>query len=97
MDKNVGFGFLLHRVRRGERCVGRLLYAHITIQGDPFNPLAPYNDLWTDPVTGFYSVTLAEGITYTFNVNAWAGGYSCQPNRRPAHKCRSRLRCDLRG
>lgn len=55
---------------------GWSLYAHITIQGDPFNPPPPYNDLWTDPVTGHYSVTLAEGITYTFNVNAWVTGYN---------------------
>ncbi len=51
------------------------LYAHLTVRGNPNNPPAPYNDLWTNPVTGFYSITLAEGITYTFNVNAWVTGY----------------------
>lgn len=51
------------------------LYAHLTIQGDPANPPPPYNDLWNDPVTGYYSVTLAEGVTYTFNIDPWVGGY----------------------
>ncbi len=31
--------------------------------------------LWNDPATGVYSVTLAGGITYTFDVSAWVGGY----------------------
>ncbi len=52
------------------------LYAHITLQGNPFDPPAPTNDLWTDPVSGAYSITLAPGITYTFNVNAWIPGYN---------------------
>jgi hypothetical protein len=51
------------------------LYAHIAIQGKLFNPLAPANDLWNDPVTGFYSVTLAAGNTYILTVNAWSAGY----------------------
>ena len=51
------------------------LYAHITVAGNPANPPAPADDFWTDPVTGFYSVTLAEGITYTFDVAAWVTGY----------------------
>jgi hypothetical protein len=51
------------------------LYAHITIQGDPFDPPAPYNDFWTDPDTGYYSVTLAAGITYTFDVQPDPVGY----------------------
>jgi len=49
------------------------LYAHVSISGDPINP--PVTGLWTDPATGYYSVTLAEGITYTFNVEAWVPGY----------------------
>ncbi len=44
------------------------LYARLTIRGDPFDPPFPTDDTWTDPATGYYSVTLAEGITYTFNV-----------------------------
>ncbi len=51
------------------------LYAHVTIEGNPFSPPDGFNNLWTDPVTGYYSVTLAEGITYTFHVNAWVSGY----------------------
>ncbi len=52
------------------------LYAHITIQGDPVNPPSEIGDIWTDPVDGFYSVTLASGITYTFQVEAWVEGYT---------------------
>ncbi len=51
------------------------LYAHVVIQGSPFNPPASAADLWNDPVTGFYSVTLAVGNTYTLTANAWATGY----------------------
>ncbi|MCI0399346.1 MAG: carboxypeptidase regulatory-like domain-containing protein [Chloroflexi bacterium] len=51
------------------------LYAHVTVQGDPFDPPAPYNDFWTDPDTGYYSVTLAAGITYTFEVQPDPPGY----------------------
>ncbi len=52
------------------------LYAHITIQGDPINPPSETADFWSDPVTGFYSVELASGITYTFRVEAWVEGYT---------------------
>ncbi|MCP4287874.1 MAG: S8 family serine peptidase, partial [Gammaproteobacteria bacterium] len=45
------------------------LYANIDIDGYPGDPI------WTDPVSGYYSITLPEGITYTFNVNAWVPGY----------------------
>ncbi len=31
--------------------------------------------VWTDPVTGVYSVTLPTGQDYTFTVNAWVPGY----------------------
>ena len=51
------------------------LYARITVAGDPFNPPAPNNEVWTDPVTGYYSVTLAGNITYTLNATAWVNGY----------------------
>ncbi len=51
------------------------LYAHISITGDPVDPLAPDNSVWTNPATGEYSLMLAEGVTYTFEVNAWAAGY----------------------
>ncbi len=45
------------------------LYAEITIDGYPGDPI------WTDPVTGYYTITLAEGITYTFDVATWLPGY----------------------
>ncbi len=51
------------------------LYARIRVQGDPFNPPAPDNVVWTDPVSGFYQLTLAAGITYTLDVQAWVSGY----------------------
>jgi Carboxypeptidase regulatory-like domain len=48
------------------------LYARIQISG----PGYPGATLWTDPVTGFYSVTLVEGITYTFLITAVSPGYT---------------------
>jgi Subtilase family/Carboxypeptidase regulatory-like domain/Repeat of unknown function (DUF6923)/PKD domain len=45
------------------------LYARIDIDGYPEGPV------WTDPETGYYSVSLADGTAYTFHVNAWSGGY----------------------
>jgi len=52
------------------------LYAHISISGDPVSPAAPDNSVWTDPATGAYSVMLSEGVTYTFEVEAWVAGYT---------------------
>jgi len=52
------------------------LYAHITINGDPVDPLPPDNSVWTNPATGEYSVMLAEGVTYTFDVEARVPGYN---------------------
>ena len=49
------------------------LYASIAVEGDPVSP--PEGTLWNDPVTGYYSLTIVEGVTYTFNVNAWVAGY----------------------
>lgn len=51
------------------------LYARVSVTGDPFSPPAPDNAVWSDPMTGFYSLTLASGITYTFDVAAWVAGY----------------------
>ena len=45
------------------------LYASIEIDGYPGGPV------WTDPKTGYYSISLPEGITHTFNVAAWVDGY----------------------
>ncbi len=54
------------------------LYAHITIDGDPVSPPSSVGDFWNDPVTGFYSVTLATGITYTLHVSPWVSGYDAR-------------------
>lgn len=47
------------------------LYAVIDVSAPGF----PGAQIWTDPVSGFYSVTLAEGITYTMVASAWVDGY----------------------
>ena len=52
------------------------LYAHLHVTGNPQDPPAPNNDVWTDPVSGHYSLTLSAGITYTLKVEAWVAGYS---------------------
>lgn len=46
------------------------LYASIAIT--PY----PTGTVWTDPVTGFYSVSLPEGTAFTFNVSAYPPGYT---------------------
>jgi subtilisin family serine protease/PKD repeat protein len=46
------------------------LYARININGYPYSPI------WNDPVSGFYSITLAADIAYTFDVSAWVSGYA---------------------
>jgi len=47
------------------------LYARLTITTD-----TGYNlPVWNHPVTGFYSVTLPEGTSYFFQVDAWVNGY----------------------
>jgi len=51
------------------------LYAQIAIQGDPISPPPPYDAIWTNPLDGSYSITLAAGITYTFHVRPWSKGY----------------------
>lgn len=48
------------------------LYAKITPTGTPVAPV------WSDPVTGFYSMTIPEGTSYTFYVEAFSGGYLAQ-------------------
>jgi uncharacterized membrane protein len=52
------------------------LYARIQTQGDPFDPPAPDDAIWSDPTSGFYSLTLASGVTYTLAVESWAAGYA---------------------
>ena len=45
------------------------LYASIEIDG------YPGDTFWTDPATGFYSVSLAADTPYTLTVKAWVEGY----------------------
>lgn len=45
------------------------LYARLDITGYPASPI------WTDPVTGQYSLMLQETLSYGFSVSAWSGGY----------------------
>ncbi|MBE2224360.1 MAG: carboxypeptidase regulatory-like domain-containing protein, partial [Anaerolineae bacterium] len=53
-----------------DAATGWPLYARIDIPEYPGSPV------WTDPVTGAYSVTLAGGIAYQFTVSAWVEGYT---------------------
>ena len=53
-----------------DAATGWPLYASVEIAG------YPGGTIWNDPVTGYYSVTLAEGLTYTFHVEAWVDGYN---------------------
>ncbi|NJN97015.1 MAG: S8 family serine peptidase [Anaerolineales bacterium] len=46
------------------------LYARINIDG------YPGGFVWSDPVSGFYRVTLAAGVPYTFTVDPWLDGYN---------------------
>jgi hypothetical protein len=48
------------------------LYASIDIEAEGYEG----DPLWTDPVSGYYSVTLAGGTVHTFTVAAWTDGYS---------------------
>jgi uncharacterized membrane protein len=45
------------------------LYATIDIDGYPGDAI------WTDPLDGSYSISLPEGIAYTFHVSAFVDGY----------------------
>ena len=46
------------------------LYARIDIENYPYSPI------WSDPVSGYYSVTLSSASLHTFTVSAWVGGYN---------------------
>ena len=49
------------------------LYARIRITGPPeFTPA----DLFTDPVTGYYGITLVTGVTYTLSTESIVPGYA---------------------
>jgi subtilisin family serine protease len=53
-----------------DQLTGWPLYASISFPGIPVEPV------WSDPVTGFYSVELPEGGPYHFYTTAWVEGYS---------------------
>ena len=52
-----------------DSATGWPLYAKIEIDGYPGDPL------WTNPVTGYYSIELPEGTSFTLNTTAWVEGY----------------------
>ena len=49
------------------------LYAHVSVSSDA--PGFPGMETWTDPATGQYSFSVAEGYTYTLDVEAFSDGY----------------------
>ncbi len=49
------------------------LYAHVSVSSDA--PGFTGMETWTDPETGQYSFSLAEGYTYTLDVEAFSDGY----------------------
>lgn len=51
-----------------DSATGDPLWATIDVAGDPVSP--PATTLQTDRTTGYYSITLAGGITYTLDVDA---------------------------
>ena len=57
-----------------DEVMGWPLRARITILGDPVGPPAPLNQVDTNPTTGFYSMTLPEGTSYTLRATALVSG-----------------------
>jgi hypothetical protein len=55
-----------------DAAAGWPLYAKIVVTA----PGAPSFTLYTDPVTGYYSLTLVQGGTYTFAITAVSSGYA---------------------
>ncbi len=47
------------------------VYASVQVTGSGY----PGATVWTDPVTGFYSITLVDGITYTLTASSFIPGY----------------------
>ncbi|MEW6758928.1 MAG: carboxypeptidase regulatory-like domain-containing protein, partial [Acidobacteriota bacterium] len=54
-----------------DAATGWPLYASLAVAG----PGYPGATVWNDPVTGFYSITLADGIPYDFTVTSYIAGY----------------------
>ncbi len=51
------------------------LFARLHVSGEPSGPPKDISTLWTDPVTGFYSLTLAADLVYEIEVQTWVDGY----------------------
>jgi hypothetical protein len=67
------------------------LYAQIAIDGVPYS-------IWSDPVTGFYSVSLPTGTSYDFTVSAWVAGYVDELRTvGPGRRWHRELRSDVTG
>lgn len=50
------------------------VYARLTIDGYPGDPI------WTDPISGWYSITMAQGTDYTFTLDDFWGSYRVEEN-----------------
>jgi len=48
------------------------LYATLSVSGSGY----PGATIYSDPLSGYYAITLADGVAYTFTVNAYVAGYS---------------------
>lgn len=48
------------------------LYATLAVSGSGY----PGATIYSDPLSGYYEITLADGVAYTFTVNAYVAGYS---------------------
>ena len=64
---------LLNGVVRDGSGAGWPLYARVRITGPP--EFAPA-ELFTDPVTGYYGITLVTGVTYTLSTESIVPGYA---------------------
>ncbi len=47
------------------------LYATLSVSGSGY----PGATIYTDPLTGYYEITLADGVAYTFSASAYVAGY----------------------
>ena len=65
-------GVVQGTVTDGSGHLGMPLYARLDITG------YPGGSVFTDPLTGHYSVELPEGSTFTFTVSAVSGGYNSE-------------------
>jgi hypothetical protein len=71
---------LLNGVVRDGSGGGWPLYARVTISGPGFGS----TELHTDPVTGYYGITLVAGVSYTLSTRGRPPGLSARPESRPS-------------